>query len=92
MHDFAVVWNLKSYPLDHRKVTNFKCQVCNQVGNLFVLGFIIPEATVIQFFLILNIYESCYNIAYMKIEMHLHTLSNMTFKNVTYYKHKSYPL
>ena len=52
MHDFAVVWNLKSYPLDHRKVTRLKCQAGNQVGYLFALGFIIPEGIVIQFFLL----------------------------------------
>ena len=44
MYAFAVVSNLKCYPLDLKKVTH------NQVGNFFILGFNTHEAIVSYYF------------------------------------------
>ena len=46
MYAFAVVSNLKCYPLDLKKVTRLKSQVGNQVGNFFILGFSTHETIV----------------------------------------------
>ena len=50
MYAFAVVSNLKCYPLDLKKVTHLKSQVGNQAGNFFMLGFNTHEAIVSHFF------------------------------------------